>query len=88
LQGQLLLTTYQSNQITLDNDLNNCLSIISNELDLTKIFGKPNRYLIGTVAFIERNNNRYLLTAFNKILSTEKRVTTDISKFHTLLANC
>jgi hypothetical protein len=88
LQGQLLSITYQSNQTALDNDLDNSLSTISNELDSTKIFGKPNRYPIGTVAFIERNNNRYFLTAFNKILSTEKRVTTDISKFHTSLANC
>ena len=88
LQGQLLSTTYQSNQVALDNDLNTTLSAIGNEEDETKEFGKKHRYPIGTVACIERNNNRYFLTAFDKMLPTEKRVTTDISKMHTSLANC
>ena len=88
LQGQLLSVIYRSNQTALDNNLNTSLENISSELDSSKEFGKLYRYPIGTIACIEKNNNRYFLTAFNKMLSNETRVTTDISTFHTSLANC
>lgn len=88
LQGQLLTNIYQSDKAALDLDINNALKEITAKVDTTKIYGKQERYPIGTVANIQRNNNRYFLLAFNKMLPDMKRVSTDIGDLWFTLSNC
>ena len=88
LQGQLLTKVYQSDKNTLDLDINNALKDVIAVVDSTKSYGKKERYPIGTVASVQRNNNRYFLLAFNKMLSNKKQVTTDIGEFWASLSQC
>jgi len=88
LMGQFLFNVYQSDKSVLDAEISNALKDNHFETDSTKSFGKQNRYPIGTVACLQKNNSNYFLLAFNKMLSNEKRVTTDIGVFWEALSKC
>jgi len=88
LQGQLLTKIYQSDKAALDQDITDALKEMTAEVDTTKIYGKQERYPIGTVATVQRNNNRYFLIAFNKMLPDKKRVSTEIRDLWFALSSC
>lgn len=88
LQGQLLTKVYQSDKYALDLDISNALKDVAAVTDSTKTYGKKERYPIGTVASVQRNNNRYFLLAFNKMLPDKKRVSTDIGELWASLSQC
>lgn len=89
VQGQFQIKIYHSDKNALDSDIDNALNGTPNSyLDDTKSSGKKIRFPIGTVACVNRNNNRYFLLAFTKMLSGKNRVTTDIKDFWASLIKC
>lgn len=67
LQGQFLTQTYSSNQILLDQDIDNALKELNivGTKDINKNRGKQNRYPIGTTVTLGTAEQRYFLSAYS-----------------------